>query len=325
MSDDLATPIALTDRVQSDYSLLAGQAALCPFPAVQALQVFGADAKGWLQGQVTQDLRTLGPGRSKHSCFCQPTGQLIAILDIWALDDSLVVATDVAAFVPTLERLQKSIIMEDVQLEPMADDWAHFLVQGASATEQLEEIIELPSMDAGKAPDALVLRSDRTGFGGWEIWTKGDSNLATQIQSSFPEIGEQAIRISRLEAGIPTFGIDTNQKTLPPELGEAFDSSHISYKKGCYTGQEVLMRMHSRGHTNRTWMGFFSPQPVPRGSTLSHHSRPDAGTVTQSVESPVFGHIGAAMVRNEFAREGDILLANCDEGTIECEMKVLPF
>jgi folate-binding protein YgfZ len=325
MVDDLATSIALTDQVQSDYSLLAGQAALCQFPAVRAVQLFGADAKGWLQGQVTQDIRTLVPGRTTKSCFCQPTGQLIAILDIWALDDRLVVATDEAAFKPMIERLQKSIILEDVQLKPMRDDWDRFLVQGASATEQLQEIIELPSMDAGQAPGALVFRSDRTGFGGWEIWTARDSTLATKIQSSFPEIREPAIRISRLEAGIPTFGIDTTPKTLPPELGEAFDSSHISYKKGCYTGQEVLMRMHSRGHTNRTWMGFFSDQPIPGGTTLSHHSRPDAGTVTQSVESPDFGHIGAAMVRNEFAREGDILLANCDEGTIECEMKVLPF
>jgi folate-binding protein YgfZ len=325
MFDDFATPIVLTDQIHSDYSLLAGQAALCPFPAIQAVQVFGADAKGWLQGQVTQDLRTLVPGSSTKSCFCQPTGQLIAILDIWALEDRLVVATDESAFQPMIERLQKSIILEDVQLKPMPDDWFRFVVQGPSATDQLQEIIQLPSLDAALAPDALIFRSDRTGFGGWEIWTPNNSSLANKLQSSFREIGESAIRIARLEAGIPTFGIDTTSKTLPPELGQAFESSHISYKKGCYTGQEVLMRMHSRGHTNRTWMGFFSDQPIPGGTTLSHRSRPDAGTVTQSVESPVFGHIGAAMIRNEFAQEGDILLANCDERTIECRITVLPF
>ncbi|MFX6234584.1 tRNA-modifying protein YgfZ, partial [Acinetobacter baumannii] len=65
-----------------------------------------------------------------------------------------------------------------------------------------------------------------------------------------------------LRAGNPRLGGDTTQKTLPPELGPAFESRTVSYTKGCYMGQEVLMRIHSRGHTNRTWVCLTSAEPL---------------------------------------------------------------
>jgi folate-binding protein YgfZ len=115
-----------------------------------------------------------------------------------------------------------------------------------------------------------------------------------------PVIDETA----RIEAGIPKRGVDFTEKTLPPELGPAFEARHVSYNKGCYMGQEVLMRMHSRGHTNKTWVGILLDSPVEVDAVVWHESRADAGVVTSAAVSPRLGPIAAAMLRNEAAQEG---------------------
>ncbi len=70
-----------------------------------------------------------------------------------------------------------------------------------------------------------------------------------------------AWRLFWLEKGIPNWIFDIREKTLPPELGEEFAAKYINYNKGCYTGQEILQRIHSRGHTNRTWIVEQSDEP----------------------------------------------------------------
>lgn len=92
-----------------------------------------------------------------------------------------------------------------------------------------------------------------------------------------------------LEQGIPIFGVDTGPKTLLLELGERIEASHISYEKGCYVGQEILHRLHSRGKTKTVWSGLTSDMLIAPG----HY----AGIwVTRSAMSPRFGPIAAAYV-----------------------------
>ena len=107
----------------------------------------------------------------------------------------------------------------------------------------------------------------------------------------------------RLALGIPKRAIDYTDRTLPPELGRAFEEKHISYNKGCYTGQEVLMRIHSRGHTNKTWVGLLMDAPVEVGARVTHDAK-EVGVITSALVSPRLGPIAAAMLKNEAAQEG---------------------
>jgi folate-binding protein YgfZ len=115
-----------------------------------------------------------------------------------------------------------------------------------------------------------------------------------------------------------------DEKTLPPEMGPAFEARNISYSKGCYTGQEVLMRIHSRGHTNKTWMALVSDEPIPIGASLAHGKRDDAGVVTSSGESPQFGYIAGAMLRNEAAFDGERVRVNGESRSFEAEVRPFP-
>lgn len=84
-----------------------------------------------------------------------------------------------------------------------------------------------------------------------------------------PEPLSEFDRLSRYQ---PEFGVDTHEKTLPPELGPLFEEKYLNYNKGCYTGQEVLQRIHSRGHTNRTWTVFRSSSPEIKGDGFEQTS-----------------------------------------------------
>jgi folate-binding protein YgfZ len=116
--------------------------------------------------------------------------------------------------------------------------------------------------------------------------------------------------VARLEAGYPIFGQDITEKTLVMEMGPDYIARHLSFDKGCYTGQEVVHRIYSRGHTNRQWVALVGDGPMPVGAQVSHAERPDAGVVTSSATSAEFGSIAAAMIRADFAKEGEQVSVN---------------
>lgn len=291
------------------------------------IELTGDDRKAWLQGQVTNDLRKVQAGDSAAFCMCTPTGQMIAACEMWAVENRFLIRAHRRSLEPVLQRVEQMVVMEDVHARELTPSHKLVSIQGPRATAELKAWIDLPHLDAGAVEmdgaEVICLRSNRTGLGGWDLLLPLDANKAVEkLEKAFPTIPEEAFNIARLEAGIPRFGVDMDEKTLPPEMGPAFEAKHISYSKGCYTGQEVLMRIHSRGHTNRTWMALVSDRPFPIGASVAHGKRADAGVVTSAADSPQFGFVAGAMLRNEAAFDGEIV--NVGEEGFEAEVRPFP-
>ncbi|MBL8068213.1 MAG: hypothetical protein JNM28_07170 [Armatimonadetes bacterium] len=228
----------------------------------QAIRITGRDAISWLQGQVTQDLAKLADG-PVSACLCLPTGQLQTLLRIAETGDGLLVITPHPELL--LQRIEDFVIVEDVagiNLGPVSS------TQGVGST-------------------GLAFH-DRSGFGGYDS-IEGDGT---------PEIPDEQIHALEIAAGIPRLGLDTSAKTLPPELGPAFEAEYVSYTKGCYVGQEVLHRIHARGHVNRQWVALVSDSTIPCGEI------PGAGVIHRSAPHPNYGFIASATLRSESAEPG---------------------
>ena len=269
-------------------------------PDVTVFALTGEDRKGWLQGQVTQDLRDLQTGSRTLSCLCSSTGQLLAILEIYEAEDALYIITGQPQ--ELRDRVQNLVILEEVELEDIKTSIISY--QGPQATKFLSETYNLPTTDIYRDDNVLLLRNDRTGVGGWDAISLSENPLPEA-----PAISEEAMDLASLEAGIPVFGVDTNAKTLPPELGDAFENQAISYRKGCYMGQEVLQRIHSRGHTNKTWVGLLCDASVNPGDEVV--LREDTvGKVTRAGFSPQYGAIAAATLKNKAAVDGTMVKIN---------------
>jgi folate-binding protein YgfZ len=110
--------------------------------------------------------------------------------------------------------------------------------------------------------------------------------------------GWKAVEVVRVECGIPRYGIDISESNLPQETG--LEGAAISYDKGCYLGQEVVARIHFRGHVNRRLGGFTLVGDLPSGgAALREETGKEVGLVTSAVESPDFGQIALGYVRRE--------------------------
>ena len=220
-------------------------------------------------------------------------------------------------------RLSEAIILDDVVLMPLQEGVGLLSVQGSAADEVLEEIsLDAPPheplahhMRLWQKAEIRLVRNDRTGFGGVDLLVPyavmKELQTALVATACLP-IDDALATVLRYEAGIPQAGVDWSERTLAAEIGEPFVQRHISYSKGCYMGQEVLMRIHARGHTNRTWVPMRAQGEAlpPRGTAVHATDRADVGWITGAVRSPALGGaiLAWGFVRNEYTQPDTRLL-----------------
>jgi tRNA-modifying protein YgfZ len=288
-----------------DYGLIREGAAIVPIADVSLLQLVGEDRLDWLQGQATNDLRNSSAAGTAF-CLCSATGQMLSVLRAWQQSDRILLTCPRETVGAVLKRVETMVIMEDVEVEDLTDRYRLTCIQGPRAAEFV-----------GEREGALVLSHDRTGSGGFDVWTPIDEVPTFDCRIA----SHEAYDVARLEAGIPIFGLDMSDRTLPPEMGPAFTEAHVSYTKGCYTGQEILHRIYSRGHTNRTWVALIADGPLEIGAQVDAVEREGVGQVTSAAFSPAFGHIGAAMLRKE---AGTTVRVQTQRGEVHCEVQPMP-
>lgn len=269
-------------------------------PGVTWLRLKGRDASRWLQGQVTQDVRKV-IDQDLETCLVSSTGQLTAHAHL--VDDAegvVLVTSRPEAF---LDRVRDFVVMEDVGVERL-EGVAWCLARRAPGTNAFPMFSE-----AG----GLVLVQTLVPPG--EFPRVGN----TERELPVVEVSEVFVELLEVEHGIPRLGLETTEKTLPPELGAAFMSRTVSLAKGCYVGQEVLTRVHSRGHVNRSWVGLVSDDLLEPGATVQYESA-DVGRVHRSAFSPALGPVATATLRAPAAAEGTVVMV----GEVEAMVRHFP-
>ncbi len=275
-----------TSMAPHGYESLRSRAVRVDLSGMAYFVLAGKDARDWLQGQATNDLRNLGDRPYVDFCLTKPTGQLLAMCRAWMTESVITIAT--AQPHALIARAEETVILEEVILMDVEEKFG--CVQGP---------------EARTTPRAL--RSDRTGFWGFEM----PSIEVPEIEI----LSREGYELATLEAGIPQFGVDTTDKTLPPELGPHFEAQHVSYTKGCYVGQEVLMRIKARGHTNKTWVGLKSNEQIKPNALVVHQGK-EVGKVHRAGHSPAFGYIASATLRNEATQEGTMVEVDGVQATV---------
>lgn len=300
-------------RLENEYQELSTGCALCDLgrqnPAL--VEFAGEDHLDWLQGQVSNDLRRLQVGESIEFCMLKPTGQILAPCRLWKFERRSLLETPLACVHTVLERAETMVIMEDVVARDLTQSHRLLSFQGPQTAGMIAGTLR---------PEWLALNSDHTGFGGLDVWVPVGQEFTVLDRFEWKACGA-IVEAARLEAGLPNYGVDMNDRTLPPEMGPAFERRNVSYSKGCYVGQEVLARIHSRGHTNKTWMALQLETEVVPGSVL----REDVGRVTSVAWSPQFGWVAGANLKNEFAVPGALIQVEGPEGPVAAEVRHFPF
>jgi folate-binding protein YgfZ len=285
-----------------------------------AITLTGPDRVRYLNAIVTNDVKALSEGTGTLALLLNPQGHILAELEIYAFKDKLLVLTHASVRERTIETLDKFIIMDDVTLEDITDKLGSLAIEGPKAGAifsqatglAIEGFSEMAFADVTiDAVPCHLIRHSHFGLPGAEIIAPREKleiiwqNLHTAVHAQHgAPIGMQALNALRLEAGIPWFPFDFNDTVIPHEA--ALETTHISFSKGCYTGQEIVERVRSRGHVNRrrTQLKFSTQDPLPSGTKLRVNGT-EVGYITSGAFSPSAGTaIGMAYVRREHNTPG---------------------
>jgi tRNA-modifying protein YgfZ len=306
------------------------------------MRLFGEKSGEALTGLVTSDVVGTGPGHGHYSAALSAKGRIVADLRIFAtpVASSYLVDTPPRAWPNFLAMVKKYV---NPRLSGYRDD-SHAIrdigIFGADARRIVSTLSGL-SVDAlaALAPfdnttatihgaEALIARVPDLGLEGYEIFVPFeifDRTWRDALDAGAVPAGLAAWEIARVEAGRPEWGIDIDDSTIPQEAN--FDELEaISYTKGCYIGQEVVARVHFRGHVNRHLRGLRAAgAPPATGSQLIDDTGNHVGDVRSAVTSPRFGGIAIGMVRREIAA-GSSLTARSEHGEPQrVEVAALPF
>jgi folate-binding protein YgfZ len=317
-----ALPEVFSD-FDSEYRAARESVALFDTSWHASIALSGPDRVRYLNAIVTNDIKALSEGAGTLALLLNPQGHILAELEVYALKEKLLVLTHASVRERTIETLDKFIIMDDVTLEDATEHLGSLAIEGPKAGAifsqatglAIEGFSEMTFADV--TIDAIpchLVRHSHFGLPGAEIIAPREKlqiiwqNLHTAVHAQHGRpIGMQALNTLRLEAGIPWFPVDFNDTVIPHEA--ALESTHISFTKGCYTGQEIVERVRSRGHVNRRRMQLkFSTQDPPPGGTKLRANGTEVGYVTSAAYSPSAGTaIGMGYLRREHNSPGSIV------------------
>jgi aminomethyltransferase len=323
--------------IEIEYRIARDRVALLDAGFYAVAEFTGPDRVRYLNAITTNDVKSLALGAGNIGLLLSPQGRILAELATLALESSHLVLSHAMARQRTHETLEKFIILDDVTLTDRTSEFGALLVEGAGAPVFLRQLCgaELEAMaehahaeiSAGEVPCRLVRRSHfgrpgalllapRESLGA--LW----SQLADAARAAGGgPVGWEAANSLRLEAGMPWFGRDFDDSVIPHEAG--LEDSHISFTKGCYTGQEIVERVRSRGQVNRRRVSlrFDSEAPPALPARLLADGK-EVGRVTSAGYSfAARTAIGMGYVRREQSAPGQRLTTS---GSVAAEVFAPP-
>lgn len=269
----------------------------------------GRDRVQYLHNISSNDIKSLGEGQGTLALLLNPQGHILAELEVYALAEKLLVLSHASQRERTLATLKKYVIGSQVVIEDLTDAYGSIGTTGVES-----ELAEGYAKEFASGSGFLVRRT-RIGSVGTEyiarraelaaLWQR---LLAAVRAASGGPIGMDAFHALRLEAGFPWYPADFSDAQIPHEA--ALENSHISFNKGCYTGQEIVERVRSRGAVNRKRVGlkFSTVAPPAPGTKLRAVGGAEVGFVSSAAAMPS-GQcaIGMGYVRREQFESGSVV------------------
>ncbi len=252
------------------------------------LRLTGADRVRYLNGQVSANVQTLGHDAGLPACITTAKGKLCADVFITSLSDALLIDADPELREPLAARLDRYIISDDAALEDISNSVALLHLIPAEGVES-RSLLPLPCPVEGGS----LRLARRYGSLGIDLFVPASEVAAVLLKlgERFQILSDALLEVLRVEAGIPRWGRELDEETLPHEAG--LDATHVDYQKGCYIGQEVISRLKSVGHVNRKLCGFASCSPTP-GDAAPLLARGMQLFEMDSVDKPA-GHLTSAV------------------------------
>jgi folate-binding protein YgfZ len=279
-----------------EYRALTSGAGVIDLGSRTQVELTGRDRVAFLNGFCTNDIKRLTPGEGCEAFLTNVKGKIVGYVYVFCQADSLVLDTVPDQGPALIAHLERYCIREDVRFQDRSESWGELLVAGRRAESLLSQCVaSLPParplahlpLEAAGIPLSLR-RVPLVPDGGFLVSLPAGavSDVWRQLTAAGAKPGSREVfEMLRLEAAAPWFGRDITPENLPQEVQR--DALAISFRKGCYLGQETVARLDALGHVNRRLVALrWDRQADPQtGDALSWEGS-DVGRVTSTAFSP---------------------------------------
>jgi tRNA-modifying protein YgfZ len=259
---------------------------LCDLSHLGLLEISGTDAVTFLQGQVTNDVNLLTGTNAHYSAYCNPKGRMLALFLAFAHYDHLHLQFNRELLEPIMKRLKMYVMRSKVEIKDVSDTIIKFGLNGPQASSMLEAVFskiptqdyELITLDNGVVLKLPSYNNDAR----FEIFTDVvNAPLIWEALKINCKVVEKTYwELLEIQAGIPDVSLATQEQFVPQMLNLDILNA-INFKKGCYTGQEIVARTHYLGSVKRRTYLAETPTEAASGDKVTDAAQSEVGQVVR--------------------------------------------
>jgi folate-binding protein YgfZ len=298
--------------MQAELIAAANGNILADLSHLSLLKLSGEDAVSFLQGQVTNDIKQLNGSNSQYAGYCNPKGRLLALFLAYAHEGNLYLQLDARLAEAITKRLRMYVLRSKVVVEDVSASTVRMGIAGKNADTALTGLFStLPSAphEFASSDNGVLIRLPGP-VPRYELIVDAShaQSVWEQLKSQLKPVGKSAWEWLEIQAGIPDIQPSTQEEFVPQMVNlDALDG--INYKKGCYTGQEIVARTHYLGKVKRrTQLAHLSgdTQPKPGDDVVIEGASEAVGKIVRSAPSPAGGYDVLTELRLESLNAGTL-------------------
>jgi folate-binding protein YgfZ len=298
--DGWLLPASYGDAAAEYEAVREGGAGLIDLSTRGRFHVSGSESVAFLNGLITNDMKTLAQGRWMRAAFPNVQGRLLASVRVINRDDSFLIDTEAATYPQVQKLLERFTLAGDFRLADLSSETLMLSVQGARSLEIVGGLLGQDNvrveqggvrMLKWREENLTLLRATHTGEDGFDLFVsarEAENLWDALVASGARPVGHDALEMLRIEAGQPRYPVDMNETNVVLETG--LDDA-VSFTKGCYIGQEIIARIHWRGHVAKRLAGLSLDEGaagplIPPESKVKAEDGREIGRITSATHSP---------------------------------------
>jgi folate-binding protein YgfZ len=302
----------------AEYEAVRGAAGLFDLSERGRVEVSGGEAVMFLNGMLTNDVAGLADGAWMHAAFPNPQGRLVAAARVLRRGGAFLFDTEAATYATVLKHLERFTLAGDFRVRDLTAGTATLSVQGPRAREVVRAALGDAAAETARGhvsafefagAEVTAVRATHTAEDGFDLFASSVGAVALwdalTLAGARPA-GADALEVLRVEAGLPRYGVDASEANVVTEVLD--EAEAVSYTKGCYAGQEIIARIHWRGHVAKRLAGVVFDRDFEPGADarlLDCAGGREAGRVTSAVFSPrLRRQVALALVKYDFLKPG---------------------
>jgi folate-binding protein YgfZ len=322
---------------ESEYSVVRdGGAGVIDLSSRGRILVSGSEAVMFLNGLVTNDMKSLALNSWMPAAFANVQGRLLAAVRIIHHADGFLIETEESNRTAVLKLIERFTLAGDFKVADLTDETAELSVQGNAACDTVAKVLGAQAAELERQKSltfdfrgvlVTLIRATHTAEDGFDIFFNRDL-LPTMFEAltnaGARSVSRETFETLRIEAGVPRYGIDMDETNVVTETN--LDDA-VSFTKGCYLGQEIIVRIKHRGHVAKKLAGLvLSANPAPPGARISSDDGKEIGHITSSTFSPKLNRaIALAYVKYDYLAPGTAVKIVGGENETGGTMSELPF